>query len=95
MCKGGEKTAKKGAKKAEVELVIQVRKAADISTVCQAHTDVSLMQKKVISTRMGTWLVTIMSSGEEMTEAIMKKLKSDMDIITVRLNQKEVEQVEE
>ena len=95
MCKGGDKASKADKNKKEVELLLQIRKAADISTVCQAHTDISLKSIKVLSSRMGTWLVTIMSANEETTEGIIKKLKSDIDIINVQLNHKEVEQRDE
>jgi len=94
-CKGGDKASKKDKDKKEVELILQVRKAADISAVCQAHTGVGMQSKKVLSARMGTWLVTVMSSNDEMTEEIMKKLKSDMDIVNVQLNHKGVEQRDE
>jgi len=40
---------------------------------------------------MGTWLVSVMSSNDEMTEGIIKNLKKDMDIVNVQLNHKEVE----
>jgi len=40
---------------------------------------------------MGTWLVSVMSSNDEMTEEIIKNLKKDMDIVNVQLNHKEVE----
>lgn len=91
-CKGGDKAAKGNKHKKEVELILQVRKSADINALCMAHTDVSLKSKKVLSARMGTWLVSVMSSNEEMTEEIMKKLKSDMDIIKVQLNHSKVEE---
>jgi hypothetical protein len=90
-CKGGDKTAKNNMKKKEVELILQTRKSADISAVCLAHNDVGLKSKKVLSARMGTWLVSVMSSNDEMTEGIIKNLKKDMDIVNVQLNHKEVE----
>ena len=64
-CKGGDNTAKNNMKKKEVELILQTRKSADISAVCLAHNDVGLKSKKVLSARMGTWLVSVMSSRSE------------------------------
>ena len=90
-CKGGDKTSKNNKKKKEVELILQTRKAADINAICLAHTGVSLKSKKVLSARMSTWLVSVMSSNDEMTEEIIKKLKMDMDIVNVQLNHKNVE----
>jgi|AP95_1055475.scaffolds.fasta_scaffold249384_1 hypothetical protein len=90
-CTGGEKAAGGNGKKAEVELILQTRKSADISALCMGHSDVGLKSKKVLSARMGTWLVTVMSSNPEMTEEIIKNLKKDMDIVNVQLNHKEVE----
>ena len=90
-CKGGDKASKGDKHKKEVELILQLRKAADINAVCMAHKDVSLMSKKVLSARMGTWLVTVMSSSDEMTEGIIKKLKLDMDITNAQLNHGDVE----
>ena len=94
-CKGGDKASKESKTNKEVELILQTRKTADISAVCLAHTDVGLKSKKVLSARMSTWLVTVMSSSDERTEEIMKKLKMDMDIVNVQLNHKGVEQRED
>jgi len=94
-CKGGDKVSKSSKNAREVELILQLRKSADISAVCLAHTDVELKSKKVLSPRMRTWLVTVMSSGEEMTKEIITKLKLDMDIVNVQLNHGGVEQRDE
>lgn len=90
-CNSGDKATKGDKHKKEVELILQMRKAADINAICMAHTDVSLKSKKVLSARMGTWLVSVMSANEEMTAGIMKKLKLDMDIVNVQLNHKNVD----
>ena len=94
-CKGGEKGAKSSKNAKEVELILQLRNSADITAVCQAHIDVELKSIKVLSARMRTWLVTVKSTGEEMTKEIIVKLKTDMDIVNVQLNHKNVEQRDE
>jgi len=90
-CKGGDKVSGRNSDKREVELILQTRKSVDISALCMAHRDVGLKSRKVLSARMGTWLVTVMSSNEEMTEEIMGRLKKDMDVVNVQLNHKNVE----
>ena len=91
-CKGGKEISNADKGKKEVELILQMRKAAEINLICQSHTEVGLRSIKVLSARMGTWLVSVLSSSDEMTEEIMKTLKMDVDIVNIQLNHKNVEQ---
>lgn len=93
-CKSGDKASKGNKNKKEVELIVQLRKSVDINAVCEAHRDVGLKSRKVLSPQMGTWLMTVMSSNEEMTMGIIKILKADMDIVNAKIYPREAEKKE-
>jgi len=90
-CKVNQKAQASDLIEETTEIIVQLQKNADIESLQKEFEGIKLISKKVLSSRMSTWLMTIQVTKTDIG-ASLEQLKAHDNIINAQLNHKNVEQ---
>ena len=62
-----------------------------MNALCSAYKEAGLEPKKLLSERMGAWLMSVKADNEEEVKMIMEKIKMNVDVVNVQINHKKIE----